>query len=141
MKNKKLKYLIPLLCLAGLQFACREEIISPKNNSGNINEPFKSSHTNSYTFIINAERISQKIIDYPRISYFNTRIFISFLDFSAGSVEISVLSNSNEVLFKRVFVETNDGLYSLLQGVKPHVVEINFINFTGKLKFQLTGIL
>lgn len=127
--------------MAFLQFACREEIISPNNNSGNLNEPYKSSQSNSYTFMINAEKITQKIIDYPKISYFNSRIFISVLDYVAGSVEIVVLSQSKEILYKKVLVEANEGSFALLQSVKPDVVEINLTNFTGKLKFQLTGIL
>lgn len=115
--------------------------MDPENNSGNVNEPYRSSQSNSYTFILNADKISQKVIDYPRITYPNSRIFISVLDYSSGSVEITVLSQTKEILFKSILVEDNKGTYKFLQGTIPDMIEINFTNFTGKLKFQLRGII
>lgn len=143
MKSKICKYLIlPILIGTVSQFtACREEIISPKNNSGNVNEPYKSSHQNSYTFILNAENISQKVIDYPDISHSNSRVFISLSDCISGSVEVIILTKSREVLYRNKLLEDNNGSYGVVNGIKPEILEIYFNEFTGKLKFQLTGVL
>lgn len=136
-----MKYLFLIICVTILLNGCREEIIHPENNSGNVNEPYRANQSNSYTFILNADKISQKVIDYPRITYPNSRIFISVLDYSSGSVEITVLSQTKEILFKSILVEDNKGTYKFLQGTRPDMIEINFTNFTGKLKLQLRGII
>jgi hypothetical protein len=143
MKSEKNKYLVLLtLLLSAVIFnSCREEIISPKNNSGNVNEPFKSSYQNSYTFILNAESISQNVVDYPRISYSNSRIFISVLDHNSGSVEVVILTKTREVLYRAKLVEDNNGSYGVVEGTRPEIIEMYLNNFTGKLKFQLTGVL
>lgn len=143
MKSEKIKYLVPIVLFftAVIFSSCREEIISPKNNSGNLNEPYKSSYQNSYTFILNAESISQTIVDYPRISYLNSRIFISVLDHSSGSVEVVILTKSREVLYRNRLADDNNGSYGIVEGSKPEIIEIYFNGFTGKLKFQLTGVL
>jgi hypothetical protein len=122
-------------------YSCREEIISPENNSGNVNEPYKASYLNSYTFILNAKNISQNVVDYPRISYINSRVFLSVLDYASGSVEIVVLTKSREVLYRIRVVENNNGGYEVVQGFRPEIIEIYLKDFTGKLKVQLTGIL
>lgn len=143
MKKKNHKYWAFLIfILAALIFnSCREEIISPNNNSGNINEPYKSNYRNSYTFILNSENLSQKVIDYPFISYSNSRIFVSVLDHTSGSVEVVVLTKSREVLYRKKLAEDNNGSYGILEGIKPEIIEISLNEFTGKLKFQLTGVL
>lgn len=131
-----------ILCSCSIiSFSCREEIISPLNNSGNVNEPYRTSNQNSYTFILNAQNISQNIVDYPRISYFNSRIFISVLDHSAGSVEIVILTKSRDVLYRNRLAEENNGAYAVVTGIRPEIIEIYIKGFTGKLKFQLTGVL
>lgn len=142
MRKQYVKY---FLCFFVFSFAiilnsCREEIISPKNNSGNVNEPYKTSKPNSYTFILNAENISQKIVDYPDITYTSCRIFFSIMDYSSGSFEIVVLTKSREILYQNRLSTGNDGISFMVQGNKPEVIEINFNEFTGKLKFQLNGI-
>jgi len=38
-------------------------------------------------------------------------------------------------------VEDNNGSYGIVEGIKPEIIEIYLNGFTGKLKFQLTGIL
>lgn len=142
MKKKWYKYFYWLLLgVIVLVYSCREEIISPNNNSGNVNEPYKSSKRNSYTFVLNAENISQSVIDYPDISYSSSRVFISVADHASGSVEIIVLTNSRDILYRSVVNEDNEGLYGTVQGIRPAIIEINLNNFTGKLRFQLTGLL
>lgn len=142
MKNMDTKYLLLwLIITSAIFFSCREEIISPKNNSGNVNEPYKSSYQNSYTFILNAESISQSVVDYPRISYSTSRIFLSVQDHNSGSVEVVILTNSREVLYRNKLVEDNNGSYGVLEGNRPEIIEMYLNNFTGKLKFQLTGVL
>src|SRR3989304_5987016 len=143
MKKENHKYFaVIIFILAAIVFySCREEVISPKNNSGNVNEPYRSSFRNSYTFILNAENLSQNVIDYPSISYSNSRIFVSVLDHTAGSVEVIILTKSRQVLYRNKFVEDNNGSYGIVEGIKPEIIEIYLNGFTGKLKFQLTGIL
>ena len=140
-ENRKYWALIIFFLAAFIFNSCREEIISPKNNSGNLNEPFKSSYRNSYTFILNAENISQTVVDYPTISYSNSRIFVSVLDHGSGSVEVVILTKSREVLYRNKLVKNNNGSYGVVEGIKPEIIEIYLNKFTGKLKFQLTGIL
>jgi hypothetical protein len=132
-------FFLTLLTLALI--SCREEIISPKNDSGNVNEPYKSNIGNSYTFILNAQDLSQKVIDYPLFSYTSSSIFISVLDHNSGSVEITLLSRSKQIIYKNKIFREENGSYSRLQGTVPEIIEINLSEFTGKLKIQLTGIL
>ena len=143
MKKKNHKYwafFISILAAFNLN-SCRDEIISPENNFGNVNEPYKSNYWNSYTFILNSENLSQNVIDYPRISYINSRIFISVLNRTSGSVEVVILTKSSEVLYQKKLEEDTTGSYGILEGIKPEIIEIRLNQFTGKLKFQLTGIL
>ena len=143
MKKENHKYFaVIIFILAAIVFySCREEVISPKNNSGNVNEPYRSNFRNSYTFILNAENLSQNVIDYPSISYSNSRIFVSVLDHTAGSVEVIILTKSRQVLYRNKSVEDNNGSYGIVEGIKPEIIEINLNQFSGKLKFQLTGVL
>ena len=141
LKNPKYYLLIVFFLAFFILTSCREEIISPRNNSGNVNEPYKSSLRNSYTFILNAENVSQIVVDYPNISYLNSRVFISVLDHASGSVEVVVLTKSRSVLYRTKLVEDNNGSFGEVQGIKPEVVEIYLNGFSGKLKFQLTGVL
>ena len=140
-ENHKYSVLIVFLITAFIFNSCREEIISPKNNSGNINEPYKSSHRNSYTFILNADNISQTVVDFPSITYSNSRIFISVLDHSSGSAEVVILTKTRQVLYRNRLAEDNNGSYGFVEGIKPEIIEIYLNEFTGKLKFQLTGVL
>ena len=142
MKNRYSKYLyLWLFISAAISIPCREEIVSPKNKSGNVNEPYKSSNRNSYTFILNANNISQTVIDYPSITHSNSRIFISLSDYTSGSVEIVIATKAKQVLYRNRLIENNDGSYGVVEGIKPEVIEIYFNDFTGKLKLQLTGVL
>ena len=142
MKKRYLKYFFfGLVIVSVISFSCREEIISPQNKSGNVNEPYKSSNRNSYTFILNADNISQTVIDYPSITYSNSRIFISLADYITGSVEIVIATKAKQVLYRNRLTENNNGSYGVVEGIKPEVIEIYFNDFTGKLKLQLTGIL
>lgn len=142
MKCFNYKYLLLIIfSLASFLFvSCREEIISPKNNSGNVNEPYKSSFRNSYTFILNAENLSQFVIDYPTINYSSSRIFISVLDYVAGSVEVVLLTKTRELVYRNRLAAGNTGEYAAVDGIKPEIVEFHFNKFSGKIKFQLTGI-
>lgn len=142
MKKRYLKYFFfGLVIVSVISFSCREEIISPQNKSGNVNEPYKSSNRNSYTFILNADNISQTVIDYPSITYSNSRVFISLADYITGSVEIVIATKAKQVLYRNRLTENNNGSYGVVEGIKPEVIEIYFNDFTGKLKLQLTGIL
>ncbi len=142
MKKRYLKYFFFWLVIVSvISFSCREEIISPKNKSGNVNEPYKSSNRNSFTFILNADNISQTVIDYPSITYSNSRVFISLADYITGSVEIVIANKAKQVLYRNRLTENNNGSYGVVEGIKPEVIEIYFNDFTGKLKLQLTGIL
>ena len=140
-ENHKYSALIVLIITAFIFNSCREEIISPKNNSGNLNEPYKSSYRNSYTFILNADNISQTVVDFPSITYSNSRIFVSVLDHTGGSVEVVILTKTRQVLYRNRLAEDNNGSYGVVEGIKPEIIEIYLNSFTGKLKFQLTGVL
>ena len=80
MNLKKIKIFLYSLLL--IFFSCREEIISPDNPTGNINEPFLTRTGNSYIFSINASNITAMKNNSPNINtgiwQFNSEFIIGF---------------------------------------------------------------
>jgi hypothetical protein len=118
--------------------SCREEIIPPNNPSGNLNHPVKESALNSYSFIMNAADITYNIYDYIKFDNNRTQVFISILDYSKGSVELSLLSKSKRIIFNKTAAADISGEYSRLSNEIPDAVVMNFKDFTGKIKLTLS---
>lgn len=123
---------IILICIS-----CREEIIPPDNFAGNINEPLETNDQNSYIFILDAKKLN---VDYRKEAYFstfNTRISITIVDYTSGSIRFQIKDNQSYSRFS-YYGNKNVELYTkLLNGFVPMFVELKTTDFTGKLKIQL----
>lgn len=139
MQNFSSKFILFfILFIAFLLISCREEINSPDKFARNVNEPLEANNFNSYTFLIDADKIS---IDYdkkPDFTSFNTRILITISDYSSGTIRINVKDSQSENRFS-YFGNNNEDFYTeLLNGFIPYSIELATTNFTGKLKIQLS---
>ena len=137
MKSKLLLFFFPLQLLF---FSCRQEIVSPDNPAGNINEPQLTRTNFSYTFTINANKITETIADNTYLNTLRSRISMIINDHSSGSVEVIVKSNQNNIVYSELLDGDTNILSNEIEGQHPSVIIFNFINFTGKFKVTLTAI-
>jgi len=133
-----MKFFLQILSLSVLLISCRQEIVPPDNPAGNINEPVYTRTNFSYSFAINANRITRTVIDNTYLNTTSSRIYLVISDHSSGSVEIKVQNDNNFVLYSSVFDNDTDGIFRELDGYQPNIITMNFIDFTGKFKFTLT---
>ena len=133
-----MKFFLQILSLSVLLISCRQEIVPPDNPAGNINEPVYTRTNFSYSFTINANRITTMVIDNTYLNTTSSRIYLVISDHSSGSVEIKVQNDNNFVLYSSVFDNDTDGIFRELDGYQPNIITMNFIDFTGKFKFTLT---
>jgi hypothetical protein len=133
---KKIK--IFLFSILFLFISCREEIISPDNPTGNINEPFLTRTNNSYIFSINANDITATINDNTFLNSVKSNIYSIIADYSSGYVEVKVKTSGNSVLYSEVFESNTRGSLRNINGYHPEIIAINFQHFTGKLKVTLS---
>ena len=133
-----MKFFLQILSLSVLLISCRQEIVPPDNPAGNINEPVYTRTNFSYSFTINANRITTMVIDNTYLNTTRSRIYLVISDHSSGSVEIKVQNDNNFVLYSSVFDNDTDGIFRELDGYQPNIITMNFIDFTGKFKFTLT---
>lgn len=136
---RKINYFSLLITILLLLFvSCRENIITPDNFASNINEPILISEPNSYTFFINAENITIDVINNALFSSTMSRITISIVNYSSGSVNVRVIDPQSISRFN-YFGSNDESLFTeALNGYVPQYVGIKTINFSGKLKVQLT---
>jgi len=135
-KNNYFCLLITILLL--LFVSCRENIIAPDNFASNINEPILISEPNSYTFFINAENITIDVVNNALFSSTMSRITISIVNYSSGSVNVRVIDPQSISRFN-YFGNDDESLFTeSLNGYIPEAVGIKTFNFSGKLKVQLT---
>ena len=123
-----------------LFISCRQEIVPPDNPAGNINKPQLTRTNFTYTFSINANKITKKIVDYTYLNTFKSRIYAVINDHSSGSVEIIIKADQNNVLYSAVFDNDTNGTFTKIEGQQPKVIIINLNDFTGKLKVTLTDL-
>jgi hypothetical protein len=116
---------------------CREEVIAPNNPAGNINDPIQQRTNNSYTFLINAEDFSYKILVPNTVSGQKYRIVYSLRDYSSGNASVLVLSAAQTVVLSKIIDENADGRILNVDGDSAKQLELNFVNFTGKLSVSL----
>jgi hypothetical protein len=133
-----MKFFLQILSLSVLLISCRQEIVPPDNPAGNINEPVYTRTNFSYSFAINASRITRTVIDNTYLNTTSSRIYLVISNHSSGSVEIKVQNDNNFVLYSSVFDNDTDGIFRELDGYQPNIITLNFIDFTGKFKFTLT---
>ncbi len=117
--------------------SCREEIIMPNNPVGNTNNPVKNSSYNNYTFAIEAENISYKIIDLTKFSSGSTRIFFKITNYKSGYLVLRLLNEKYQSLYSTLLDQNYDGNYISVDNVIPYYVELSFTNFSGNLRVEL----
>ncbi len=136
---RKINYFFLFITILFLLFvSCRENIITPDNFAGNINEPILISDPNSYTFFINAENITIDVVNNALFSSTMSRITISIVNYSSGSVNVRVIDPQSVSRFN-YFGSDDESLFTEeLNGFVPQSVGIKTIGFSGKLKVELT---
>jgi hypothetical protein len=121
--------------------ACREDIMEPDTFVGTVNEPVQINQPNSYTFIIHAQNISVNVTNNTYISSFTSRISISIADYSSGYVSISVIDREDNSRFS-YFGNEDEGFFTeALAGYIPAHIGIKTVDFSGKLKIEVTKTL
>jgi hypothetical protein len=132
--KRKLFFILMMLFLT----SCREEIIPPNNPSGNINQPVKEVTLNSYTLVLNAGNITYNLYDYVRFDNSRAQVYLSILDYSSGTVDVSLLGKSKKVIFSKMIDTGINGEIARLNNEVPDAVIMNFKNFTGKFKVTIS---
>ena len=77
-----------LLFIAG----CREDIVDPLNAGANVNEPVLSTSSNIYSFSINAQNITQNILNSSQLKTFHNQLYIILNEYSSGSVSLKLIN-------------------------------------------------
>ncbi len=131
--------LIITVCVIALN-SCREEIISPDNIAGNVNEPVKMNTYNSYSFLINAENISSTVTDSSPFTGLKMSCYVTIVDYNSGSVQITVSGKFNYLLFQETFASNISSFANVLEGNSPEYIQLKFRNFSGKLRFELNKL-
>ena len=135
--NKKYIYLF-LIPLTLFISSCREEIILSDDQIGNINEPSLFSGFNTYIFSINAINISKSYTDKIPFNAVKTELFSLLEDHSSGFVEITIQSRQQVTLYSGVLYQDNRGSSLNVEGDDQENISLRFVNFTGKLRIQLS---
>ena len=131
---------ILILTASIIYFSCREEIISPSNIAGNINEPVKLNSNTSYSFSINADKISSNVVDSSPFYSLRSSCYVTILDHSSGSVQIIIAGLSNHIMFNQTFTADISSFPAVFEGTSPQYIQLKFINFTGKFRFELNKL-
>ena len=135
LNNHRLLILIVFIIVA---VACREDIIEPDTFVGTVNEPVQINEPNSYTFAIHAQNISVNVTNNTFISSFTSRISISIADYTSGYVSISITDTDNNSRFT-YFGNGDESFFTeALAGYIPAYVGIRAVDFSGKLKIEVT---
>ena len=123
-----------------LFISCRQEIVPPDNPAGNINEPHLTRTKFSYTFSINANKITETVKDNTFLNTFRSRIYAVINGYSSGSVEIIIQTDQDNILYSEVFDDDTNGTFTEIEGNQPKVIIFKFNDFTGKFKVTVTDI-
>ena len=134
---KKFAWLFLLIIFS---VSCREEIIEPDNLVGNINEPVQLRERNSYSFLVNANKLSMSLSVPLYFSAARTRFNISLIDYESGYTSISVQDMSKIERFRYLIAEEVPYHSELLDGYVPSNIVISAENFTGKIRIEFRKI-
>ena len=119
-------------------FSCRENILSSENSIGNINEPIKTKTQESYTFEINASKITFNETDDTQLNITRADVFVSVNNYSSGIVSITVIGDNKLDLYSISFTDNGTGQTAKIINHVPEKVRLEFINFSGNLKVRVT---
>ncbi len=117
--------------------SCRENILTNDNSIGNINEPVKIKTFESYTFEINASKITFNETDKTQLNITKADVITSVSEYSSGIVSITVVGDNLQNLYTSSFTENRTGEMGTIINHVPEKVKIEFNNFTGKLKVRI----
>ena len=121
-----------------LTVTCRENIIEPDTFVGTINEPVQINQRNSYTFIIHAQNISVNVTNNTFLASFTSRISISIADYTSGYVNIRVIDREDNSRFTYFGNEDENFFTESLIGFVPSRIALRAVDFSGKLKIEVT---
>jgi len=121
-----------------LTVTCRENIIEPDTFVGTINEPVQINQRNSYTFIIHAQNISVNVTNNTFLASFTSRISISIADYTSGYVNIRVIDREDNSRFTYFGNEDENFFTESLIGYVPSRIALRAVDFSGKLKIEVT---
>lgn len=119
-------------------FSCRENILSSENSIGNINEPIKTKSPESYTFEINASKITFNETDNTQLNITRADVFVSIRNYSSGIVSITVIGDNKLNLYSASFTDNAAGQSTKITNHVPEKVRLEFRNFSGNLKVRVT---
>lgn len=137
-QNTYFRFSLVLIILSLLISSCREDIISPDNPSGNINEPVRLKSNTSYTFILSANDISTTIQDYTGLNSTHSVLIITLINYVQGNAALNIYQYSKQLIFQKMMTDNVDQLSVRFDNVNPYILKYEFTNFTGELKIQVS---
>ena len=117
--------------------SCRENIITNENSLGNINEPVKFKTPESYSFEINASKITFSETDETQLNITNADIFISVSEYTSGFVSVTIIGDNLLNLYTTTFTNNGSSPPKKITNHVPEKIKVNFQNFSGKLKIRI----
>ncbi|PIW69602.1 MAG: hypothetical protein COW08_06295 [Ignavibacteriales bacterium CG12_big_fil_rev_8_21_14_0_65_30_8] len=117
--------------------SCRENIITNENSLGNINEPVKFKTPESYSFEINASKITFSETDETQLNITNADIFISVSEYTSGFVSVTIIGDNLLNLYTTTFTNNGSSPSKKITNHVPEKIKVNFQNFSGKLKIRI----
>lgn len=118
-------------------YSCRENIITNQNSLGNINEPVKSKNPESYSFEINASKITFNETDETQLNITKSDVQISVTNYSSGIVIITVVGDNLMNLYTSSFTNNGNSPTVKITNHIPEKIKVDFQNFSGKLKINI----
>ncbi|GEM_PF-2137211 len=117
---------------------CREEILMPGNDAGNVNDPIQDNKTNYYSLIIFAENLTTDISAITNFNLNTTKTLLTITDFDGGSILFTIRDKYGITLYNfSAESEVKNEFRKMTNGI-PGKVELKFKNFSGRLKFSLS---
>lgn len=130
---KKIILFLPALIFF---FSCREDVVSPDNFVGRINDPVQISERNSYILLLNADKFTMELTVPTYFSSVRTRFNVTLIDYETGYTSVSVQDFNTTERF-RYFIASDVSYHSeLLDGYVPSTIKIRTENFSGKVKIE-----
>ncbi len=121
--------------------SCRENAVDPNDSNGNVNEPVVASYYNSFGFQLNAEKITQYIVEQVRFTGIENQVSINVNDYVSGTVSVAVINKANNRnLFSADFNKSHLSNNQLVTGDIPYKVIIALNNFSGFFKLNLYSV-
>jgi len=135
--NNILYFYLTIIMFFVLQ-SCREGIIEPGMPVGNINEPVILKTGQAYSFQIDAEKISFQKNDQTFLDITETDVSLTVTNYTGGSAHLKVVGDNKEILYEELIDRNFSGIQESIKNHVADVVNLNFNNFSGRIKVQLT---